>query len=175
MLSKFIIFAVGNNLQKKFNNWIWVVNCFQNLLSLQSETTPPLRPFNAILLWIAFKIYYLCSRKQQKPFYFQAFYRCELLSKFIIFAVGNNKTAQRGGVWLVVNCFQNLLSLQSETTVVAFLEPITMLWIAFKIYYLCSRKQPWRFAPPRRPCCELLSKFIIFAVGNNQLSFSRES
>ena len=43
-----------------------------------------------------------------------------------------------------------------------------MLWIAYKIYYLCDRKQPTTTSRPRRISCELLTKFIIFAIGNNE-------
>ena len=141
LLSKFIIFAVGNNRSQRILCFCAVVNCFQNLLSLQSETTGSICIACNDLLWIAFKIYYLCSRKQ--PFLSGRWERC------------------------VVNCFQNLLSLQSETTII--LSPIVwlMLWIAFKIYYLCSRKQQSIKSLWNTIRCELLSKFIIFAVGNN--------
>ena len=42
---------------------------------------------------------------------------CELLTKFIIFAIGNNTHKNSILGRRVVNCLQNLLSLRSETTV----------------------------------------------------------
>ena len=192
LLSKFIIFAVGNNNQKFVTLICNVVNCFQNLLSLQSETTFLLKNaaktrcellskfiifavgnnfFKRGLarsgLWIAFKIYYLCSRKQHFAITAICFVGCELLSKFIIFAVGNNLKTARIFAAAVVNCFQNLLSLQSETTDGDNFWRMCELWIAFKIYYLCSRKQHSVAKRVYHYSCELLSKFIIFAVGNN--------
>ena len=175
------------------------MNCLQNLLSLRSETTQlPLR-HSTVLLWIAYKIYYLCDRKQlcigARPRYAS----CELLTKFIIFAIGNNTNSFLCSILTVVNCLQNLLSLRSETTVSTNLSLSDKLWIAYKIYYLCDRKQPkllykdtaaklwiaykiYYLCDRKQPIyslrfqffrCELLTKFIIFAIGNNVGLFNR--
>ena len=69
---------------------------------------------------------------------------CELLSKFVIFAVANNYSRVSCFNSNVVNCFQNLLSLQSQTT---------------KMHHRSGILR-----------CELLSKFVIFAVANNGVS-----
>ena len=68
------------------------------------------------MLYFSFKICYLCSRKQQADLQGGTATGCELLSKFVIFAVANNRYAARDDAVSVVNCFQNLLSLQSQTT-----------------------------------------------------------
>ena len=145
LLTKFIIFAIGNN----FHIFVWkynrVVNCLQNLLSLRSETTTAIIITTFPLLWIAYKIYYLCDRKQLRGRTGYHLSCCELLTKFIIFAIGNNITENASIPLSVVNCLQNLLSLRSETTL--------------------------RFNETQSVSCELLTKFIIFAIGNNLLSF----
>ena len=144
-----------------------VVNCLQNLLSLRSETTFFPWQLKFKQLWIAYKIYYLCDRKQLVRANAAIKLCCELLTKFIIFAIGNNIINRFRKLLCVVNCLQNLLSLRSETTKFICLSQKTELWIAYKIYYLCDRKQPGGNFAPTNPRCELLTKFIIFAIGNN--------
>ena len=168
LLTKFIIFAIGNNSRIVRSNYIAVVNCLQNLLSLRSETTFMNGLWQVDMLWIAYKIYYLCDRKQQDNCETCWGTSCELLTKFIIFAIGNNSEVFCSLRLSVVNCLQNLLSLRSETTIIILSIISIMLWIAYKIYYLCDRKQPPPATPNSPPCCELLTKFIIFAIGNNQ-------
>ena len=67
----------------------------------------------------------------------------------------------------VVNCFQKLLSSWWRTTIRFAFAFCTLLWIAFKNYYLRDEEQQrtWR----RWVCysCELLSKIIIFVMKNN--------
>ena len=173
LLTKFIIFAIGNNGKRFAYSNQFVVNCLQNLLSLRSETTFSSVWISYILLWIAYKIYYLCDRKQQTSAACAYHCGCELLTKFIIFAIGNNRTEIFCGCNSVVNCLQNLLSLRSETTVYQFHNSLILLWIAYKIYYLCDRKQPFDFERFYADSCELLTKFIIFAIGNNTLWANR--
>ena len=168
LLTKFIIFAIGNNFESMPLIVTAVVNCLQNLLSLRSETTQRMLSTILKMLWIAYKIYYLCDRKQLLLNYGNQQFSCELLTKFIIFAIGNNLCHLEEEVVLVVNCLQNLLSLRSETTQVhQNLNPFE-LWIAYKIYYLCDRKQRNRNWYLLLRSCELLTKFIIFAIGNNE-------
>ena len=116
LLTKFIIFAIGNNFARWIQAQIHVVNCLQNLLSLRSETTKLALRTTIGLLWIAYKIYYLCDRKQQIMGANRRNICCELLTKFIIFAIGNNRFFKPRYKVGVVNCLQNLLSLRSETT-----------------------------------------------------------
>ena len=168
LLTKFIIFAIGNNIRRVFAHGRAVVNCLQNLLSLRSETTHFSFGISSSTLWIAYKIYYLCDRKQLTERLNATLTRCELLTKFIIFAIGNNADTFEAASVSVVNCLQNLLSLRSETTAKKTGIASTKLWIAYKIYYLCDRKQLLLFPALTFPSCELLTKFIIFAIGNNE-------
>ena len=141
LLTKFIIFAIGNNSYIRLYVIVWVVNCLQNLLSLRSETTVIFLQSVQNLLWIAYKIYYLCDRKQHANKIVEYKTCCELLTKFIIFAIGNNCCLLMYLIVPVVNCLQNLLSLRSETTGLIKFNHWAELWIAYKIYYLCDRKQ----------------------------------
>ena len=223
LLTKFIIFAIGNNIDALNNEIAQVVNCLQNLLSLRSETTPDEAPLklsklwiaykiyylcdrkqlhiiserttlvvnclqnllslrsettitenmhNYMLLWIAYKIYYLCDRKQLSWAVIGWPHCCELLTKFIIFAIGNNYSERHARCNGVVNCLQNLLSLRSETTVPTPACYAFGLWIAYKIYYLCDRKQLIFAVGDHFSSCELLTKFIIFAIGNNERKYA---
>ena len=118
-------------------------------------------------MWIAYKIYYLCDRKQLAVLWLRWRHSCELLTKFIIFAIGNNWKIFDLNAKNVVNCLQNLLSLRSETTRYTSTGNVLRLWIAYKIYYLCDRKQRPECGAEFTVSCELLTKFIIFAIGNN--------
>ena len=90
LLSKIIIFVTRNNNLSEIFILNSVVNCFQKLLSSWHETTILLIIKNSILLWIAFKNYYLRDTKQQIWNIFQNHISCELLSKIIIFVTRNN-------------------------------------------------------------------------------------
>ena len=122
--------------------WLGVVNCFQNLLPLWYITTGVWQSQLYLALWIAFRIYYLCDtsqrlqRKRHQP------NCCELLSEFITFVIHHNSSLSWGESLAVVNCFQNLLPLWYITTVCSFQTKPPMLWIAFRIYYLCDTSQP---------------------------------
>ena len=72
---------------------------------------------------------------------------------------------------IVVNCFQKLLSSWHETTLTTNGTQETVLWIAFKNYYLRDTKQPFSDATVRHFSCELLSKIIIFVTRHNILRF----
>ena len=169
------------------------MNCFQKLVSLLFETTFLYSSILSFGLWIAFKNLYLCSLKQplfaiyellqccellSKTCIFALWNNslqlwiteqnsCELLSKTCIFALWNNLPADTIRNWIVVNCFQKLVSLLFETTQDSVSIQPGPLWIAFKNLYLCSLKQRgwngWMYAH----CCELLSKTCIFALWNN--------
>ncbi len=90
LLSKIIIFVTRNNFcSLRSLSWS-VVNCFQKLLSSWHETTISLSVVNGILLWIAFKNYYLRDTKQHVLDFNRKQLCCELLSKIIIFVTRNN-------------------------------------------------------------------------------------
>ena len=68
---------------------------------------------------------------------------------------------------IVVNCFQKLLSSWWRTTYQFKALLFRVLWIAFKNYYLRDEGQPTIFRISTLPCCELLSKIIIFVMKDN--------
>ena len=142
------------------------MNWFQNFVSLWSETVRFGHTTSLPVLWIGFKILYLCDLKQWE------------LKK-----INYNK---------VVNWFQNFVSLWSETvkaqkrttghccelvskfcifviwnSPVIFVRLSGWLWIGFKILYLCDLKQSIVFSGVSSVCCELVSKFCIFVIWNS--------
>ena len=125
-----------------FPKRIAVVNCFQKLLSSWHDTTQPGCLCSCIMLWIAFKNYYLRDTTQ--------------LNNFQMTCSG------------VVNCFQKLLSSWHDTTYHDFIEFQFLLWIAFKNYYLRDTTQRSWMIELSRSCCELLSKIIIFVTRHNK-------
>ena len=147
------------------------MNCFQKLLSSWHETTCWRFRRSGKLLWIAFKNYYLRDTKQLLNIFSYVLDCCELLSKIIIFVTRNNWRFPRTLRCRVVNCFQKLLSSWHETTAASVGEKRSMLWIAFKNYYLRDTKQRQLGSSGRFHCCELLSKIIIFVTRNNSVWF----
>ena len=171
LLSKIIIFETKNNVSHWRMNSPFVVNCFQKLLSSRRRTTIKLRVKSSKQLWIAFKNYYLRDEEQLREFIFGKAARCELLSKIIIFETKNNslemsaqelhvvncfqkllssrrRTTPARPSWIltpVVNCFQKLLSSRRRTTLILKINGLTMLWIAFKNYYLRDEEQHQNF------------------------------
>ena len=119
------------------------------------------------MLWIAYKILYLCSLKQLMTCMKASSDSCESLTKSCIFALWNNAIGALGRKVLVVNRLQNLVSLLFETTAVGASIRRWWLWIAYKILYLCSLKQPYLLPLYFAPCCESLTKSCIFALWNN--------
>ena len=141
LLSEFIIFVIHHNFPEVCPASFIVVNCFQNLLSLWYITTITCSLFIPLVLWIAFRIYYLCDTSQQGRRMVRLCTRCELLSEFIIFVIHHNTEPHKYKPANVVNCFQNLLSLWYITTMVMSVLCQYVLWIAFRIYYLCDTSQ----------------------------------
>ena len=92
--------------------------------------------FINIPLWIGFKILYLCDLKQYELRRKKQQLSCELVSKFCIFVIWNSDYPKFSPCLLVVNWFQNFVSLWSETV------------------STCSRIVD--------TSCELVSKFCIF-------------
>ena len=69
----------------------------------------------------------------------------------------------------VVNCFQKLLSSWWRTTILRFIYSCSVLWIAFKNYYLRDEGQQKYILVKNQGGCELLSKIIIFVMKDNLL------
>ena len=169
MLSEFIIFVIHHNNFRWNRRPFAVVNCFQNLLSLWYITTEETVILFSTKLWIAFRIYYLCDTSQLNSLHSCFAIRCELLSEFIIFVIHHNQNTSIKNAIVVVNCFQNLLSLWYITTDIAPRIINGWLWIAFRIYYLCDTSQQGVLNGLLLRCCELLSEFIIFVIHHNEL------
>ena len=146
------------------------MNCFQNLLPLWYITTEYMRRTPADGLWIAFRIYYLCDTSQQKFYCSMTIQCCELLSEFITFVIHHNANIIILLNILVVNCFQNLLPLWYITTFYRSYITFYVLWIAFRIYYLCDTSQRLALQGFTTLCCELLSEFITFVIHHNKRS-----
>ena len=144
-----------------------VVNCFQKLLSSWWRTTYYIRLIHPPRLWIAFKNYYLRDEGQPNKYTLHIPKRCELLSKIIIFVMKDNIERFFKNVYIVVNCFQKLLSSWWRTTWFIWFPTGCVLWIAFKNYYLRDEGQHLILSGYYKICCELLSKIIIFVMKDN--------
>ena len=116
LLSKIIIFVMKDNEKVKETTFVHVVNCFQKLLSSWWRTTFLHPETLNLLLWIAFKNYYLRDEGQLFAFLKLCRFSCELLSKIIIFVMKDNEDLQYLNLLIVVNCFQKLLSSWWRTT-----------------------------------------------------------
>ena len=68
---------------------------------------------------------------------------------------------------MVVNCFQKLLPSWWRTTKLRRKTEASLLWIAFKNYYLRDEGQHLFFLLLRQYSCELLSKIITFVMKDN--------
>ena len=141
LVSKFCIFVVWNSIALFDPEMSQVVNWFQNFVSLWSETVNGIWRIWGCLLWIGFKILYLCGLKQSSTLKLNIWTGCELVSKFCIFVVWNSVAKTTG--------------------------EISMLWIGFKILYLCGLKQSELLLNFYTDGCELVSKFCIFVVWNS--------
>ena len=141
LLSNYCIFDIWNNLYfvHIFHNL--VVNCFQIIVSLTSETTFAKRSYTLYSLWIAFKLLYLWHLKQLATSTINVVLSCELLSNYCIFDIWNNEKIP-STLW-------------------------RMLWIAFKLLYLWHLKQLGDMEPSNKFRCELLSNYCIFDIWNN--------
>ena len=115
LLSEFSIFDTNNNCNFRHSCIIIVVNCFQNSVSLIPTTTIRI-------------IVFICSC-------------CELLSEFSIFDTNNNYAIETWIKSIVVNCFQNSVSLIPTTTTACYPCVLRLLWIAFRIQYLWYQQQ----------------------------------
>ena len=116
LLSKIIIFVMKDNGMVVCSKIRLVVNCFQKLLSSWWRTTVAINAQLGVLLWIAFKNYYLRDEGQRGDEISLMKFCCELLSKIIIFVMKDNSKRTRRFITIVVNCFQKLLSSWWRTT-----------------------------------------------------------
>ena len=147
------------------------MNCFQKLLSSWWRTTDMKVNCCNNWLWIAFKNYYLRDEGQRSFSMTVRKVSCELLSKIIIFVMKDNFNQTGIAPFLVVNCFQKLLSSWWRTTFTYSNWINKQLWIAFKNYYLRDEGQRGIDATQRASCCELLSKIIIFVMKDNNSNY----
>ena len=170
LLSKIIIFVTRHNFRTRPFGLSSVVNCFQKLLSSWHDTTLLQKWKSANRLWIAFKNYYLRDTTQLRSVRTSQQFRCELLSKIIIFVTRHNETSTVEDYDAVVNCFQKLLSSWHDTTINWLYHLFHQLWIAFKNYYLRDTTQQSWDMEFNRIRCELLSKIIIFVTRHNSSS-----
>ena len=150
--------------RKNISQCTIVVNCFQKLLSSWWRTARKEALAVDLVLWIAFKNYYLRDEGQLLRDSSMATLRCELLSKIIIFVMKDSFENPREFNSLVVNCFQKLLSSWWRTAVFKRKSNRNVLWIAFKNYYLRDEGQHNTCFVGYSCCCELLSKIIIFVM-----------
>ena len=174
LLSKIIIFETKNNSLVQEPPSLYVVNCFQKLLSSRRRTTNKISNSVRTELWIAFKNYYLRDEEQQIALILIMHLSCELLSKIIIFETKNNLERDFYNVSCVVNCFQKLLSSRRRTTYFEHKTIVVPLWIAFKNYYLRDEEQQAAKFAEVAARCELLSKIIIFETKNNRENLIRK-
>ena len=141
LLSKIIIFVMKDNTATLMLLIGLVVNCFQKLLSSWWRTAQHLFCWIFLLLWIAFKNYYLRDEGQPDEEITQWEKCCELLSKIIIFVMKDSFGSSDANFYPVVNCFQKLLSSWWRTAKHSFWIVYLLLWIAFKNYYLRDEGQ----------------------------------
>ena len=144
------------------------MNCFQKLVSLIFWTTNDFDTLFFLLLWIAFKNLYLWYSEQLDKSLTLFNRCCELLSKTCIFDILNNSYSRWSACYLVVNCFQKLVSLIFWTTHEHGGGMLHPLWIAFKNLYLWYSEQQLRRMLLFTRGCELLSKTCIFDILNNK-------
>ena len=172
LLSEFSIFDTNNNYVIVQHINAVVVNCFQNSVSLIPTTTTGWENSICDRLWIAFRIQYLWYQQQQICCTWSNDWCCELLSEFSIFDTNNNKCNGCSICQIVVNCFQNSVSLIPTTTSLFSTGTTLSLWIAFRIQYLWYQQQPETSSKEGDGSCELLSEFSIFDTNNNLFRWS---
>ncbi len=118
-------------------------------------------------LWIAFKLLSLWRQKQQDLRDVLRWYSCELLSNYYLCDVRNNKLFEINYTKIVVNCFQIIIFVTSETTCCAVKIANWRLWIAFKLLSLWRQKQHRLISYLLGGSCELLSNYYLCDVRNN--------
>ena len=118
-------------------------------------------------MWIDFKIVFLCEQSQVKASLSFFSSCCELISK-LYFCVSNHKIYPCGFSSLfVVNWFQNCIFVWAITRSQIGILNVTLLWIDFKIVFLCEQSQECLYQQQFLWCCELISK-LYFCVSNHK-------
>ncbi len=143
------------------------MNCFQIIIFVTSETTRRGNRHRQDELWIAFKLLSLWRQKQRDFMPPTCAICCELLSNYYLCDVRNNTKPCSGAWYLVVNCFQIIIFVTSETTHFGQRYYLFKLWIAFKLLSLWRQKQRKAEFLRRSRSCELLSNYYLCDVRNN--------
>ena len=145
LLSKLYFCAERNSLYNYFFKLLWVVICFQNCIFVPKETANFSKGNQGLQLWFAFKIVFLCRKKQLKLEIETLLKSCDLLSKLYFCAERNSKRRWLRSSWWVVICFQNCIFVPKETAGTDRVIRGFQLWFAFKIVFLCRKKQRSRY------------------------------
>ena len=118
-----------------------VVNWFQNCIFVWAITRLKGGSINKSLLWIDFKIVFLCEQSQAYKVKCTHCGSCELISK-LYFCVSNHKPyGHMEYFFTVVNWFQNCIFVWAITRIEVGKEYDLALWIDFKIVFLCEQSQ----------------------------------
>ncbi len=148
LLSNYYLCDVRNNTSFFCLCFVWVVNCFQIIIFVTSETTVIHQNWISTQLWIAFKLLSLWRQKQRGGLPGLSRACCELLSNYYLCDVRNN-----WAYWRTRN---------------------PPLWIAFKLLSLWRQKQPAAYNVLVEKRCELLSNYYLCDVRNNQNLFTKK-
>ena len=130
---KICIFVTPNNSKKELEEWLTVVNYFQNL--------------------------YLCDFEQQQTKVLRIVASCELLSKFVPlwFSIKiDTEVSQNYALWVI---FKICIFVIANNERHVLLRSILVVNY-FQNLYLCDFQQRYLCYKGRKWCCELLSKFV---------------
>ena len=169
------------------------MNCFQIIIFVSPETTCPGSTKGIPALWIAFKLLFLCRQKQQNSLFLAQYESCELLSNYYFCVARNNVASNDCSEPPVVNCFQIIIFVSPETTperywyqhqscellsnyyfcvarnnIINHKVKFYVLWIAFKLLFLCRQKQQFTKNGTHAKSCELLSNYYFCVARNNR-------
>ena len=140
LVSKFCIFVVWNSLQEAENALHFVVNWFQNFVSLWSETVNQNEKFsrNSCELVSKFCIFVVWNSSKKSHLLTIC---CELVSKFCIFVVWNSYLLDFFGTKTCCELVSKFCIFVVWNSIFNFSLTHNVLWIGFKILYLCGLKQ----------------------------------
>ena len=142
LLSNCIFIGFIDNQVSGWRFYGTVVNCFQIVFLSGSLTTMKLMALVSLLLWIAFKLYFYRVHWQLRGFNKTFTSGCELLSNCIFIGfIDNNRS---------------------------YFPCVSMLWIAFKLYFYRVHWQPTRSHWLSGTGCELLSNCIFIGFIDNR-------
>ena len=145
------------------------MNWFQNCIFMWWITANGREIIYKNLLWIDFKIVFLCDESQLLYRNLASSLSCELISK-LYFYVMNHSTLETLPIqYLVVNWFQNCIFMWWITARTSNLYFQLLLWIDFKIVFLCDESQPSRLKGTLEARCELISKLYFYVMNHSYL------